>query len=260
MHFRSARAVACENPATKDVAVGMNTLGMLAPLDQRPSASARVAERLVALIASGNIAPGDKLPSENELAKALQVSRPVVREALRGLAMMGIVASRQGGGCYVTDLTPQRLMAPLSLALSLQDYNIGSLFRARQVIDTGIAADAARNATPAHIARFREMADAGFKLVHDPIGFRVMDAEFHALIAAAADNDFLEKVCNSLYNLAIEQRRKASVKPGVLQRSARDHAEIVDAIIAKDPDAAGAAMGRHVENIRKSTLQVMNEG
>lgn len=238
----------------------MSTLDKLTPIDQRPSASERVAERLVSLISSGNIAPGDKLPSENELSKALQVSRPVVREALRGLAMMGIVASRQGGGCYVTDLTPQRLMAPLSFALSLQDYNIDSLFRAREVIDTGIAADAARNATAAQVTMLKELVEAGYKLVDDPIGFRVMDAEFHALVATAANNDFLEKVCSSLYSLAIEQRRKASGKPGVLQRSAADHAEIVAAIEAKDPDAASAAMGRHVENIRKSTLAVMSEG
>ena len=237
----------------------MSMLEKLTPIDQRPSASQRVAERLVSLISSGNIAPGDKLPSENELAKALQVSRPVVREALRGLAMMGIVASRQGGGCYVTDLKPQRLMAPLSFALSLQDYSIDSLFRARHIIDTGVAGDAARNATEAQVATLKELVEAGYKLVDDPIGFRVMDAEFHALVAAAANNDFLEKVCSSLYSLAIEQRRKASAKPGVLKRSARDHAEIVEAIIARDPDAASAAMGRHVENIRKSTLQVMIE-
>jgi GntR family transcriptional repressor for pyruvate dehydrogenase complex len=215
----------------------MTTLEKLTPIDQRPSASERVAERLLSLISSGNIAPGDKLPSENELSKALQVSRPVVREALRGMAMMGIVASRQGGGCYVTDLKPQRLMAPLSFA-----------------------PEAAQRATAAQVTTLRELVEAGFKLVDDPVGFRVMDAEFHALIATAADNDFLEKVCSSLYSLAIEQRRKASAKPGVLQRSARDHAEIVEAIAAKDPGAASAAMGRHVENIRKSTLQVMSEG
>lgn len=238
----------------------MSTLEKLTPIDQRPSASERVAERLVSLISSGNIAPGDKLPSENELSRALHVSRPVVREALRGLAMMGIVASRQGGGCYVTDLKPQRLMAPLSFALSLQDYNIESLFRARHIIDTGVAAEAAANATPEQIVTLQELVDAGYKLVDDPIGFRVMDAEFHALIATAAGNDFLEKVCSSLYSLAIEQRRKASSRPGVLQNSARDHADIVAAIAAKDAAAASAAMGRHVDNIRKSTLQVMSEG
>ena len=236
-----------------------SSLEKFTPIDQRPSASERVAERLVSLISSGNIAPGDKLPSENELSRALQVSRPVVREALRGLSMMGIVASRQGGGCYVTDLKPQRLMAPLSFALSLQDYNIESLFRARLVIDTGIAADAARYAKPEQVLALQEMVEAGHKLVDDPIGFRVMDAEFHGLVATAADNDFLEKVCSSLYSLAIEQRRKASSKPGVLKHSARDHANIVAAIAARNPAEASAAMGRHVENIRKSTLQVMSE-
>jgi GntR family transcriptional regulator, transcriptional repressor for pyruvate dehydrogenase complex len=237
----------------------MSALDKFKPIDQRPSASERVAERLTSLISSGNIAPGDKLPSENELSKALQVSRPVVREALRGLAMMGIVESKQGGGCYVTDLTPNRLMAPLSFALSLQDYSIDSLFRARTVIDTGIAADAALNATAEQIAQLRELVDAGYKLVEDPVGFRVMDAQFHGLISAAADNAFLEKVASSLYGLAIEQRRQASGKPGVLKRSAADHAEIVKAIEARDPTGASAAMAAHVENIRKSTLAVMKE-
>ncbi|KKB11948.1 hypothetical protein VE25_09880 [Devosia geojensis] len=237
----------------------MTTLEKLTPIDQKPSASERVAERLIGLISSGNIAPGDKLPSENELSKALQVSRPVVREALRGLAMMGIVASRQGGGCYVTDLTPQRLMAPLSFALSLKDYTIESLFRARQVIDTGIAAEAARYASDEQIGTPRELAEAGHRLVDDPVGFRVMDAQFHELIAAAANNDFLEKVSNALYSLAIEQRRKASAQPGVLKVSAADHAAIAEAIAGHDPQAASAAMGVHVENIRRTTMAVMGE-
>ncbi len=238
----------------------MSSLEKFTPIDHRPSASERVAERLTTLIASGNIAPGDKLPSENELSKALHVSRPIVREALRGLSMMGIVESKQGGGCYVTDLKPNRLMAPLSFVLSLQDYSIESLFRARTVIDTGIAADAARNATAEQIELLNELVETGHKLVNDPVGFRVMDAEFHALISAAARNDFLEKVSSSLYSLAIDQRRKASEKAGVLKRSAADHAAIVKAIEARSPEAASAAMAAHVDNIRKSTLAVMREG
>jgi GntR family transcriptional repressor for pyruvate dehydrogenase complex len=235
----------------------MSALEQLKPLDPKPSASERVAEKLLSLISSGNIAPGDKLPSENELSKALQVSRPVVREALRGLAMMGIVATRQGGGCYVTDLKPERLMAPFSFALSLQDYPIESLFRARIVIDGGIAEEAAKNATEAQIASLREMVEQGHKLVDDPIGFRVMDAEFHRLISVAAGNDFLEQVSGALYSLAIEERRQASARPGVLKQSAVDHADIVAAIAAGDSKAAGATMTRHVEHILASTLEVM---
>lgn len=235
----------------------MNPLDQLKPIDSRPSASERVAERLTALISSGNIAPGDKLPSENELSKALNVSRPVVREALRGLAMMGIVESRQGGGCYVTDLKPNRLMAPFSFVLSLQDYSLESLFRARVVIDTGLAAEAARNATPDQIGLMQDLVEAGFKLLDDPIGFRVMDSEFHELVGEAAANDFLDRVSRSLYSLAIDQRRRASAVPGVLERSAADHKAIAEAIAERDADAAAAAMARHVDNIRTSTLAVM---
>ena len=154
----------------------MNPLDKLVPIDQRPSASERVAERLMSLIGSGNIAPGDKLPSENELAKALHVSRPVVREALRGLAMMGIVESRQGGGNYVTDLKPNRLMAPLSFVLSLQDYSLESLFRAREVIDTGLAAEAARKVTSEQLDRFAELVELGYRTVDDPVAFRRADS------------------------------------------------------------------------------------
>jgi len=235
-----------------------DALNQLRPIDGRTKTSERVAERLMSLIASGNLAPGDKLPSENELSKALQVSRPVIREALRGMAMLGLVETRQGGGAYVTDLKPNRLMAPISYALSLKDYSLDSLFRARDVIDPGLAADAARHATDEQIATLRDMVEAGFRLTADPIGFRVMDAEFHELVGVAARSDFLEVVSLSLYSLAIEQRRKASLQPGVLQRSADDHAAIAEAIARREPEAAAAAMATHVANIRATTFAVMN--
>jgi GntR family transcriptional repressor for pyruvate dehydrogenase complex len=236
----------------------MSTLDKLTPIDQRPSASERVAERLMSLIGSGNIVPGDKLPSENELTRALHVSRPVVREALRGLAMMGIVESRQGGGCFVTDLKPSRLMEPLSFVLSLQDYSLESLFRAREVIDTGLAAEAARKVTPEQLERFAELVELGYRTVDDPVAFRLADSEFHELIGTAADNAFLDRVSRSLYSLAIDQRRKASEKHGVLAQSSKDHAAIVAALAAHDPEAAHQAMATHVINIRNTTLAVMD--
>lgn len=212
----------------------------------------------MSLIGSGNIAPGDKLPSENELSRALHVSRPVVREALRGLAMMGIVESKQGGGCFVTDLKPNRLMAPLSFVLSLQDYSLESLFRAREVIDTGLAAEAARKVTPEQLERFAELVELGYRTVDDPVAFRLADSEFHELIGTAADNAFLDRVSRSLYSLAIDQRRKASTQPGVLQQSAKDHEAIVAALRAHNPKSASKAMAEHVIHIRDTTLAVMD--
>lgn len=235
----------------------MSPLDKLQPIDATPSASEKVAERLMGLIASGNIQPGDKLPSENQLSKALHVSRPVVREALRGLTMMGVVQSRQGGGSYVTDLKPNRLMAPLSFVLSLQDYSLESLFTARTVIDGGLAREAARYVTPAQIERFVELVEIAYRTVDDPVAFRLADVEFHELVGTASNNAFLDRVSRSLYSLAIDQRRKASETPGVLDQSAKDHDAIVKAIAAHDSDAAEAVMAAHVEHIRKTTLDVL---
>ncbi len=233
-------------------------LSALSPIEQQKSASERVGEQIRELIASGNLAAGEKLPSENELSRALQVSRPVVREALRGLSMLGLVESRQGGGCYVTDLHVDRLMEPLSFFLRLNEHSLDDLFEARAMIDCGQAKAAAARATEDQKARLLEMARIGFDLVDDPVGFRVMDAQFHSLISEAAGNAFLNSVAQSFYSLAMDARRRASAMPGVLEQSAKDHDAIAKAIVAGDGRAAAAAMDQHVNNIRLTTLAARN--
>ena len=76
----------------------MSHLHKIVPISRKPAAE-RVASQLLALIRSGNIKAGEVFPTEGELAEALHVSRPVVREALRGLQILGVVESRQGGRC-----------------------------------------------------------------------------------------------------------------------------------------------------------------
>jgi GntR family transcriptional repressor for pyruvate dehydrogenase complex len=231
-------------------------LSQIVPLGRKPAAE-RVADRLLDLVRSGNLRAGDKLPHENELARALQVSRPVVREALRGLSIMGVVQTYQGDGCYVTDLTPARLLAPLSFAISLADYTIDTLFQARFVVDVSLAGFAAANATGEHLQRLGELVRTGFTLVDDPVAFRVMDVEFHDAVNDAAGNPFLAKVGSALYQLAIDLRRVASELPGVLEQSARAHEAIVAAIAARDPAAAEAAMRQHLTQIQATTQLAM---
>ena len=232
------------------------TLSKIVPLGRKPAAE-RVADRLLDLIRTGNLRAGDKLPHENELASALQVSRPVVREALRGLSIMGVVQTYQGDGCYVTDLKPERLLGPLSFAISLDDYTIQTLFQARFVVDVSLAGFAAANATAAHLGRLNDLVETGFALVKDPVAFRVMDVEFHDAINYAAGNPFLAKVGSALYQLAIDLRRIASESPGVIEQSARDHAAIAMAIGTRDAAASQAAMHRHLTQIQATTRQAM---
>jgi GntR family transcriptional regulator, transcriptional repressor for pyruvate dehydrogenase complex len=229
------------------------------PLLRSKSAAERVVTQIIDLIRSGNLKAGDRLPSETDLARAFQVSRPVVREALRGLAILGVVETRQGGRCFVTDLTVARLMAPLQFVISLDEASVDSLHQARLMIETGMARQAAGRATEKVLARLDEMVAAGFELTADPLGFRMLDQDFHRTINHLSGNPFLEVVAQSLYELGIEYRRIATETPGAIERSAAEHRAIVEALKAGDAEAAARAMSMHLESIYKTTLGAMRQ-
>lgn len=235
----------------------MEKLEQIAPLQRAPAAAERVASQLLELVRSGNLKAGDVLPSENDLASALQVSRPVVREALRGLAIMGVVESRQGGRCYVTDLAVSRLLAPLQFVISLDESNVDALYQARLIIEVGLIRLGAPLVDDATLARLREMVKSGYSLTKDPVGFRVLDLEFHETIMKIAGNPFMDVVARSLYELGMEYRRVASETPGVLDRSAAEHEAIVEALASRNPDAAAQAMRAHLESINRTTQEAM---
>ena len=170
----------------------------------RKSAAERVVTQVIGLIRSGNVKPGDRIPTESELASAFQVSKPVVREALRALAILGVVETRQGGRCFVTDLTVARLMAPLQFVISLDEASVDALHEARLMTEVGIVRRAALRTDEAVLARLGEMVDAGSELVRDPVGFRMLDQEFHRTINHLGGNPFLEVVAQSFYELGMD--------------------------------------------------------
>ena len=234
----------------------MSLFESLEPLSRKPVAE-RVANRLLDLIRSGNLKAGDKLPTENELAAALQVSRPIVREALRGLSILGVVESRQGGRCYVTDLSPSRLLAPVQLVMAIDETNVDALYEARVAVEGELLRLGATRATAADLAKLRQMVRAGYELASDAVGFRVLDLEFHQTLMHIAGNPFLERVAQSLYELGIEYRRVASEMPGLIARSAAEHEAIVEALASRDPEKAVEAMRAHLTSISRSTFEAM---
>ena len=234
----------------------MSVLKNLEPFPRKPIAE-RVANRLLELIRSGNLRPGDKLPTENALAEATQVSRPVVREALRGLSILGVVESRQGGRCYVTDLAPSRLLAPLEFVIALDESNVDALYQARVVVECGLIRSVAIGIDNTELKHLRDLADAGHRLAADPVSFRVLDQEFHTLLMKLAGNPVLERVAASLYQLGMEYRRVASETPGVIKRSADEHSAIVQALATRDPDKADEAMRAHLQSISRTTFDAM---
>lgn len=224
---------------------------------QRESLAEQVARRLLELVRTGNLRPGDRLPAERELAAMMAVSVPSVREALRGLQILGVLKAHPGGGTVVSALRPDELLGPLGLVIAVEPGNLATLTEARVQIEGIIARAAALRLTAEALARLEAMVARQERLTEDPVGFRVSDLEFHGTIAAACGNPFLDRIAMSLYALGMDYRRIATESPGVLARSAADHRAILAALAARDPAAAEAAVTAHLRNVERSTRDAM---
>ena len=221
---------------------------------QRESVAEMVVRRILDMVKSGVLKAGDALPPERDLALSLDVSRPSVREAMRGLAVLGVVKSRQGGGAYISDLGPDALLGPLQFYLSLEQMNIRELYDARSLIESDVARRAAVNITEADLARLEALLTTQHDTIGDALAFRKSDFEFHEIIWIGSGNAFLKRIGESLNVIGLEFRKRASERPGLLEQSLRDHRRLLDALKARDPAAAAAAAEAHMQNVYQSTV------
>jgi GntR family transcriptional regulator, transcriptional repressor for pyruvate dehydrogenase complex len=223
----------------------------------RRSIAEQVANRIMAMIKSGNLKPGDRLPTEQQMCIAFGISRPPLREALKALTLMGVLASRQGGRYTVTDLSPSRLAAPFNSVLSLSDYDVHQQFEARLVVDLELVRLCTERATPEQRQRILKLARDGHAFEHDPVAFRLLDIEFHQAINVASRNLLLAALAQGLYDLGLDVRRTASEVPGVITRSVAQHIAVAEALVAEDSVGAVAAYRQHLEHVRDTTIQSM---
>jgi GntR family transcriptional repressor for pyruvate dehydrogenase complex len=227
------------------------------PAIERRSISEQVANRIMAMIKSGNLKSGDRLPTEAQMGIAFGISRPPLREALKALTLMGVLESRQGGRYTVTDLSPSRLVAPFNVMLSVSDYDVNEHFEARTVVDLELIRLCTERATPDARQRIMQHAVDGKAFYHDPVAFRLLDIEFHQSLNDAADNRLLSALAQGLYDIGLDVRRVASAMPGNIEKSVGQHIEVADAVMANDPPGAVAAYRRHLEHGRDTTFEAM---
>ena len=226
---------------------------------ERSYIAEQVAKKLLELIRTRNLKPGNMLPTERELAAMMQVSRPSVREAIRGLQILGVLKVRQGYGIYVSPLDAADLLGPLQFLLTLNAENIDALYEIRALVDTGIAKLAAERISTPDLLRLKQLIVVQRDLLFDPLSFRASDLKFHTIIMEATGNPFMVRTANSLYLLGMEYRRIASETPGVLRQSIEDHEVIVAAIEKRDGEAAAKAVERHLRNVHRSTVDAMEK-
>jgi GntR family transcriptional repressor for pyruvate dehydrogenase complex len=214
----------------------------------RTSVSADATQVIKELILSGRLQPGAKLPSERELGETLGISRPTMRESIRSLVAMNILVTEHGRGTYVASLDTEDLLQPLQFVLALASEALRELFEARLLLEPAIAALAAERASDEEIEELRRCAAEAHDHSTTDEHFLQLDIRLHRLIVDACHNKLLLGLMTSLSALGVESRAMTVQLPGLPQKTAADHAEIV-VIAARDPEAARQAMATHIRHV-----------
>lgn len=198
--------------------------------------------------------PGDKLPSERELAETLNVSRSSIRDAIRRLELMGLVEPRQGAGTVVREISADAIMNPLTAVLRHKLELVGELLDFRKMLEPPLAARAAAHATEEELS---EMEDILRRQEHKLRAGQLAieeDSEFHYAIAMASGNTVVLKVIDVLMDLLRDTRERSLQSQGRPQKSLAGHRRILTAIKRRDGEGAKAAMRRHIEDVEEIVL------
>ncbi len=222
-----------------------------APVASGARLSDQVAQQLGAEIEAGRLAPGDRLPPESALALQFGVSRTVLREAVSRLKSLGLLASRQGSGVFVSARPP---FQPLNFdARHGQSREaVVQMAEVRRALEAEVAALAAQRRSAADVRRLKQAVAALDKAVLAGGDGVEEDLRFHRALADAAHNPFLIGTLDYLAQFmrgAIRVTRANEARRSDFAAQVRqEHAAVVAAIEAGDPARARRAAARHMDN------------
>ena len=211
-----------------------------------------------AMIISGELTAGSRLPVEKDLSATLNVSRGSLREGVRALATLGILETRQGDGTYVTALNPASLLGSLGLLADLTpDAGTSDLLAVRRVLESEAAALAACRLTPAALEEMTELLDSTEARIADASeedleAIIEADSAFHRMIAQASGNEPLTALIDSLMTRTFRARLWRAITEGGAVRSAHnEHVAILTELRTGDPDRARLRMAVHLLGVEE---------
>ncbi|GIH49750.1 FadR/GntR family transcriptional regulator [Microbispora rosea] len=209
-------------------------------------------DRIKQMITSGELAPGDRLPKEADLAERLGLSRNSLREAVRALALINVLDVRQGDGTYVTSLQPHLLLEAMSFVVDFhRDDTVLQFLEVRRVLEPAATAMAAMNMSDEDVKELRAILDAlpGEPSVEELVA---NDLRFHQHIAAGSGNPVLCSLIDSLSGPTTRARVwRGLTQEGALDDTREQHVMICDAIAARRPEVARAWATVHVAGVEE---------
>jgi len=205
-----------------------------------------VARRLLDLFTGGSIAAGTRLPPERQLAATLGVGRSAVREALAALEILGIVDVRPGSGTYLRGSASELLPQTLRWGLLIGERNTAQLIELRSGLEIYVARLAAGRASASDIEALGATVERMRVSIDDLKVFARADSDFHAALAAAADNPTLIDLLHIVRSLLQVYADRAVHDRDAAEAAIAEHAAVFRAVGAGDEDAAASAMAVHM--------------
>lgn len=228
---------------------------------RRKTLSDQLYGQILEKIVSGALRPGDKLPSENQICEAFEVSRPVVREALRKLQDDGLIEARRGVGSFVRKAPPQGLIEHADAE------SVSGLMRAleaRMVVERATASLAAQRAGPEDLARIRAALERLEASMQRREPERDADFDFLLAVAEAGGNDSFVTMLLAVRDvmertISVAQNITRTGSQARIDRVAGEHRQVYEAIAARDVEAAGLAMAWHLLQARQRVTDSARE-
>jgi GntR family transcriptional repressor for pyruvate dehydrogenase complex len=207
--------------------------------------SGRLARQIEQLVIDRGLQPGDRLPSERELASTFRVSRSVVRDAIGSLEQRGLVRARTGSGIYVSDGGNAAVADVLGHMLRREVISLPELMETRRLVEVHNAGMAAQRASPEALAALGDALERQ-RTSSGPLELVQTDVAFHEILSQAAGNKVLAMLLSSLRPLLMEGMLLGTVLDGAREAAIREHAAIFDAVCVHDADAARGHMSEHL--------------
>ncbi len=215
---------------------------------KRKTLTSQVIDYVVEMIRSGQVKPGERLPTETDLTQTLGVSRTCVREAIKSLESLGLINVRQRIGATVLEPSASNLLNAEQFSLAIQSQQTDDLLEFRKIMEVGLVSLAAEKADDADLDglkntldRYRaEMATNGVDCT--------TDISFHEALVKASKNPIAVLVWQMLSTRLADVLSRTIRLPHVCEDTLIDHEKIYRAIKSRDPRKAREAMRTHLEN------------
>ncbi|MEC9308356.1 MAG: FadR/GntR family transcriptional regulator [Chloroflexota bacterium] len=217
------------------------------------------------LINLGKLLPGERLPSERDLACQFNVSRSSVREAIRSMELQGLVVSKPGSGTFISELYEDSISDLVAAAIRTETKRLSDIFEIRHLMEPAIAGLAAVRASKEDLQNMRQILQTQKKQIENGETGVESDTAFHFALALATHNTALVSMVNAIEDILTKSRDESLQRPGPgrPQRSLESHLQILTMIEQGDSNNAVTAMEHHLTMVEPATdimdLKDLNE-